>query len=162
MAPVIRIDDEVMEALKQHAIRLGLVFESPNATLRAILVSDRNLNKATTYTTGSDSESIEIEIKSIHSPREWALIPIPKAKRAFFPGFKVNFELVTDIGNVTTHVTSEIGGGSIGDPMDGKYIQTGLREWFDKHPALGDGAKLQIRALEPGKRYRLSIIRNHA
>jgi len=161
MAPVIRIDDEVMEALKQHAVRLGLVFESPNATLRAILELDRRLDEVTAYTTASDSKSIEIEIKSIHSPREWALIPIPKAKRAFFPGFKVDFELVTDVGTITTHVTSDVNGTPIGDPRSGKCIQTGLREWFDGHPALSDGAKLRIRALDPGKRYELSVIRNH-
>jgi hypothetical protein len=161
MAPVIRIDDEVMEALKQHAIRLGLVFESPNATLRAILELDHKNKETSDYIKEDDPKSVEIELNRIYSARHWALIPIPKTKRTFFPGFKVNFELVTDIGDITTHVTSEIGGGSIGDPMDGKYIQTGLREWFDRHPALSDGAKLQFRALEPGKRYQLSIIRNH-
>lgn len=151
MAPVIRIDDEVMEALKRHAIRLGLVFESPNATMRAILELERKLNEGVTYTKESDSKSIEIEIKNIHTPREWALIPIPNDKRAFFPGYKVNFVLSTDVDAITTHVTSAVKGTPIGDPMGGKYIQTGLREWFDRHPALGDGAKLQIRALETRK-----------
>ncbi|MCX5990928.1 MAG: hypothetical protein NTZ04_01135 [Chloroflexi bacterium] len=37
MAPVIRIDDEVMTELKKRAIELGLVFEPPNATLRRVL-----------------------------------------------------------------------------------------------------------------------------
>ena len=40
MTPVIRIDDEVMSTLKKRAIELGLVFESPNATLRRVLGLD--------------------------------------------------------------------------------------------------------------------------
>ncbi|MCJ7656117.1 MAG: hypothetical protein MUO97_12630 [Dehalococcoidia bacterium] len=160
MSPVIRIDDEVMEELKRHAIRLGLVFESPNATLRAILELDRNSNKVDDDVIGVNSKSIEVILNSVHSAREWALIPIPTDKRTFFPGYKVKFELETDVGTITTHITSDVKGTPIGDPRGGKYIQTGLREWFDNHPALKDGAQLRLEALEKGKRYKLSIISN--
>jgi hypothetical protein len=160
MTPVIRIDNDVMEELKRHAIRLGLVFESPNATLRAILGLDHNNSEVADKIIGEDSKSIEIILNSIYSAREWALIPIPMDKRAFFPGFKVKFELETDIGTIITHVTSDVKGTPIGDPRGGKYIQTGLREWFDNHPALGNGAQLRFEALEKGKRYKLSVIRN--
>ena len=37
MAPVIRIDDDVMERLKQRAIELRLVFSTPNEVLRVVL-----------------------------------------------------------------------------------------------------------------------------
>ncbi|MQF48937.1 hypothetical protein FIM08_03450 [SAR202 cluster bacterium AC-647-N09_OGT_505m] len=37
MAPTIRVDDEVIEELKRHAVTLGLVFGSPNDVLRRIL-----------------------------------------------------------------------------------------------------------------------------
>jgi len=40
MTPVIRIDDEVMDELKRRAVQLGLVFESPNATIRKVLGLD--------------------------------------------------------------------------------------------------------------------------
>jgi hypothetical protein len=160
MSPVIRIDDEVMEELKRHAIRLGLVFESPNATLRAILGLDRDVNKVDDDVIRIDSKSIEVILNSVYSAREWALIPIPADKRLFFPGYKVKFELETDMGTITTHITSDVKGTPIGDPKGGKYIQTGLREWFDNHPALKDGAQLRFEALKRGKRYKLSIISN--
>jgi len=35
--PVLRVDDDVWEELKQRAVHLGLVFESPNAVLRKVL-----------------------------------------------------------------------------------------------------------------------------
>lgn len=40
MAPVIRIDDEVMDELKKRAVDFGLVFEPPNATIRKVLGLD--------------------------------------------------------------------------------------------------------------------------
>lgn len=161
MSPVIRIDDEVMEELKRHAISLGLVFESPNATLRAILGLDHDSHKRADNVILDDSKSIEIVLNRIYSARQWALIPVPRAKRTFFPGYKVKFELVTDVGTIITHITSkDVEETPVGDPKGGKYIQTGLREWFDSHPALKDGAKLRFEALEPGKRYELSVIHN--
>ncbi|AII60220.1 hypothetical protein X793_05575 [Dehalococcoides mccartyi CG4] len=42
--PVIRIDAEVLEALKRHAVDMGLVFEPPNTTLRKILSLDEKLS----------------------------------------------------------------------------------------------------------------------
>ncbi len=40
MNPIVRIDDEVMDALRKKAIELNLVFESPNTTLRKVLGLD--------------------------------------------------------------------------------------------------------------------------
>lgn len=40
MVPVIRIDEQVMNAIKRKAIELDLVFESPNTTLRKVLGLD--------------------------------------------------------------------------------------------------------------------------
>lgn len=152
MTPVIRIDDEVMEEIKKRAIELDLVFGTPNEVLRAIFALDGKGQIE------PGSNALEIQLSKIYSPRKWALIPVPKDKRSFFPGFKVNFELVTNEGTVTTHVTSDAKGTPIGDPEGGAYIQTGLRSWYDKHPELKDGAKLRMEALEPGKRYRLSVV----
>ncbi len=152
MTPVIRIDEEVMEALKRKAMDLGLVFSTPNEVLRAVF----GLNKQKNNTVVDDS--IDIEIRNPYSPQQWALIPIPKAKRRFFPGYKLPFILETDLGEIGTHVTSAPKGTRIGDPDGGAYIQSRLRKWFDMHQAqLANGATLHIEALEPGKRYKLSI-----
>lgn len=153
MSPTIRIDDQVMDALKKEAISRSLVFEPPNTVLRAILGLDQKV-----YPEPPISDSIEVELKTIYTPRRWALIPIPKDKRAFFPGFKVDFQLSTDVSAITTHVTSALKGTPIGDPKAGAYIQGELRSWYDGHPELQDGAKLQIKALQAGKHYQLSII----
>jgi hypothetical protein len=40
MVPVIRVDNQVFEELKKRAIELGLVFETPNTTLRKVLGLD--------------------------------------------------------------------------------------------------------------------------
>jgi hypothetical protein len=153
MAPVIRIDDEVLGELKKRAIALGLVFSTPNDVLRVILRIDVDGNGAS-----EESENtIDVQLKTLYTPHRWALIPIPKGKRHFFPGYKVNFELITDVGVLTAHVTSAPKGTPRGDPDGGKYVQGGLRLWYDKHPELKDGARLRIEALEPGKRYKLCV-----
>lgn len=55
MSPTIRIDNEVFEELKERAIEFGLVFETPNMTLRKILSLDgsksiRNSGMGKTFT----------------------------------------------------------------------------------------------------------------
>ena len=152
MAPVIRIDDEVMDELKRRAIDLELVFSTPNEVLRAIFRLEKQDN------IGID-KFVDIEIRNPYTPQQWAIVPIPKRKRRFFPGFKLPFVLETDLGEIRTHVTSAPKGTRIGDPDAGAYIQSGLRKWFDAHQAqLANGATLHIEALEPGKRYKLSIV----
>jgi len=160
MTPVIRIDDEVMSKLKEHAKILDLVFGTPNEVIRVVLGLDRR-KPAPTLEKGSNAnstEAIEIQLDSLYTARKWALIPIPKDKRTFFPGYKVNFDLETDCGVLTTHVTSAPRGTPYGDPKGGAYIQSKLRPWFDNHPRLRDGAKLRIEALEAGKRYKLLLV----
>ena len=157
MTPVIRIDNEVMEGLKKQAIALNLVFGTPNEVLRAILDLDRK-TLVEQEKINPNENMIEIPVGSIYTSRRWALIQIPKEKRSFLPGYKIDFELVTDVGVLTTHVTSAPKGTQIGDPAEGAYIQSNLRPWFDKHPDLKDETKLRIEALEPGKKYKLAIV----
>ncbi len=152
MSPVIRIDDEVMKALKERAVKLGLVFSTPNEVLRALFELDKRNNICS-------DKFVDIQIKNIYTPQRWALIPIPRRKRRFFPGFKLPFLLETDLGDIRTHVTSALRGTRIGDPDGGAYIQTKLRRWFDEHESqLVDGVTLRFEALEQGKRYKLSIV----
>ena len=159
MTPTIRIDDEVMRKIEQEAVAFGLVFGTPNAVLRAILKLSNTATDSGERDTVQikEGDAVEIHMPNIHTPRTWALIPLSRDKRGFFPGYKVYFELETDLGAVTTRVTSAPKGTPVGDPKAGGYIQGGLRSWYDGHPGVQDGARVRIEAIEPGKRYKLSI-----
>lgn len=94
-----------------------------------------------------------------------SLIYFGTENRPFFPGYKVPFQMETDIGNITTRVTSSVGGKKggtqkVGDPKAGMYIQGHMKPWFDAHPELKPGDKLVIEAIEPHKRYKLSIVQS--
>lgn len=144
--PVIRIDNGVWKELQKRAEPL---IDSPNTVLRKIF------NLDVPETKGSE-KSIEIILGNLHSPRSFAVIPVPKGKRRFFPGYKVYFDLETDIGMIKTRVTSAPKGTPVGDPVEGAYIQGNLRHWYDMHPDLEPGVRLRFEAIEPGKKYKLS------
>ena len=146
--PVIRVDDDVWKELQRRAEPL---VDSPNSVLRKIL-------GFTGGKVSNDEKVMEIELSSLYSPRSWALIPIPKEKRHFFPGYKIYFDLETDTQMIRTRVTSAPRGTPVGDPNGGSYVQGGLRPWFNSHSRLKSGDRLRFEALEPGKRYRLSVI----
>jgi hypothetical protein len=146
--PVIRIDDEVWKELQKRAEPL---VDSPNIVLRKIFKLDiRGVN--------SKDKVIEIELGSLHSPRTFAVIPVPKKNRSFFPGYKVYFDLETDIGIIKTRMTSAPKGTPVGDPIGGAYIQGNLKGWFQSHPELKAGVRLRFETLEAGKRYKLSTL----
>lgn len=156
MVPVIRIDDEVYQAIWQRGKDLGLPFPSPNDVLRHDYVQ---VPKGTIQSHATPAGNhVEITIGTMHGSKRWGYIPVPAEHRRFFPGYKVGFELETDLGTLTTHVSSAQGGPPIGDPDAGRYIAAKLRDWFNGHPELKDGAKFKIAAIEPGKRYRLDVI----
>ena len=158
MSPVIRVDDEVMQALTQKAVQAGLVFSTPNEVLRSILgvkKTEEDVNKEL------NKKEIVIELNTAYSAKTWYLIPIPKRNRRFFPGYKVPFSLETDIGEIKTHVTSAGGNPHVGDLDAGTYIQTRLGEWFRRHEEeIIDGTIFRVRVIEPGKRYSISIIKS--
>lgn len=105
-------------------------------------------------------DSVEIRINKIHSPRKFGLINLTKQNRGFFPGYKEKFILKTDIGEILTKVTSASRPGvQIGDPVEGAYIQGGLKPWYEKHRELIDGDKLIITVIEPKKKYKLNIVK---
>ena len=155
MAPVIRIDDQVMNELKKRAVALGFVFEPPNATLRGVLGLDVDMKALARKIVGealkkhAENKNV-IELKLAPSSREYLYIPLPKDKRHFFPDYKVSFELITDVGVSTAHVPYP--------PNAGGHIRGRFGPWFAKHPELKAGDRLRIEALEPGKRYELSIV----
>jgi len=149
--PVIRVDDEVWKELQRRAEPL---VDTPNSVLRKLL--------GLTEDKVSNEEKVieEIELSNLYSPRKWALIPVPRGKRRFFPGYKVYFDLETDTQAIRTRVTSAPKGTPVGDPNGGTCIQGGLRPWFNSHSELKPGDKLRFEALEPGKRYRLSVVQS--
>jgi len=169
MTPVVRVDDEVMDELKKRAVDLGLVFEPPNATLRRVLgldVAVRDVKEVRAVADEIVRNTLKqfaenknaIEIKLNPSSRKCVYIPLPRDKRHFFPGLKVDFELVTDVGVLTAHVTSAPNGTPRGDPHAGGHIRGRFGSWYAKHPELKAGDRLRIQALEPGKRYNLSVV----
>ena len=148
--PVIRVDDEVWKELQKRAEPL---VDTPNSVLRKILgfTGDKVSN---------EEKVIEIELRNLYSPRRWALIHVPREKRRFFPGYKVYFDLETDTQAIRTRVTSAPKGTPVGDPNGGSYIQGGLRPWYNSHSGLKLGDRFHFEALEPGKRYRLSVVKS--
>ena len=148
--PVIRVDDEVWKELQRRAEPL---VDTPNSVLRKILgfTGDKGSNK---------EKVIEIEPSTLYSPRKWALIPVPRGKRNFFPGYKVYFDIETDTQAIRTRVTSAPKGTPVGNPNGGTCIQGGLRPWFNSHSELKLGDRFRFEALEPGKRYRLSVVKS--
>lgn len=108
------------------------------------------------YSVPTGDKRIEIPLNGI-SWKKHGLIPLPKQYRGYFPGYKVQFILETDIGEITTRVTSAPRGTPKGDPEAGYYIQGGLRPWYERHRELREGDKLIIEVIEPKERYRLVI-----
>ena len=106
----------------------------------------------------SNLKSIEVIIRN-PSFAKFHLFYIPKGDRMFFPGFKIPFQLETDIGFIQTHVTSAPAGTKVGDPNAGYYIQANLVDWYRKHSHLKIGDKVIFRSIEPMKKYRLDIVK---
>jgi hypothetical protein len=147
--PVIEIDDDAWRELQRRAVPL---VDTPSTVLRRMLGMNGNKQAV------SQGNVVEIQLSNLDTYcREWALIPVHKDKRRFFPGYKEQFVLETDIGNLTARVSSAPKGTPMGDPDAGSYVTGGLRQWYEKHPHLKDGDKVRIEALEPGKRYKLSV-----
>jgi len=92
--------------------------------------------------------------------KRYGLIPIPMEHRAFFPGYRVPFILVTDIGEIETYVTSAAEGTRSGNRKEGKYIAKGIKAWYRKHPRLKSGDEVRFSQLESHRRYQTRIIHN--
>ena len=104
-----------------------------------------------------DLKRIEIEIPS-ESYIKYGAIPIPTKYRHIFPGYKEEFVLETDIGEVRTYISSAPKDTEIGDPMGGRCITKGLREWFKAHKdEIKPGTKVVIEVVEPMRRYKLYL-----
>ena len=151
MAPVIRIDDEVHTALQEEAIKRRIVFKNENAVLREMFNLD-------CYPMLKRPAVESVKVRLTAGDLTYKLFKVLKEHRLFFPGYKVPFQLDTDSGTVTTWVTSASKGTAVGDSLAGGYLMAELKPWFNTHlDELGDGAYVLFEAVEPGKKYRLSI-----
>ena len=86
---------------------------------------------------------------------EYYLIPISREQREFWPPYKINFQLQTDVGTIHTWVVGA--SARPGDPLAGSYITRGLHPWFRNHPELCPGKILEARKLE-NLVYSLSVL----
>ena len=82
---------------------------------------------------------------------------IPDGRRTFFPGFKIPFKIESGMGEIETNVSSARSGTQIGDRASGRYIEVNLTDWLKKNPGTNVGDTVVLVAIEPLKRYRLTI-----
>jgi hypothetical protein len=141
---------EINSVLRQ--MDLPYIRETPQEISPSDVQEIRTRNVFSKY-----ADRIEINMNKKNSPSKWGLIPIPREYRSFFPGYKVDFLLQTDIGELNVKVTSGPKGTRIGDPEAGNYITGGLKPWYDRHQHLKDGDTIIVEVIEPKRKYKLSI-----
>jgi hypothetical protein len=99
---------------------------------------------------------LELTQRSLNE-RKYRLFRLTRESRWFFPGYKLDFFLETDIGEIKTKVVSSIEGTRTGDPTAGNYISGNLKPWYNKHSEVTIGTRLRFECVEPYKKYRLTI-----
>lgn len=170
MAPVIRISEETFRRLQKYAVPL---VDTPAAVVEKLIgfceshggmeltsplpISSPKKGRDPGHAGVAESKEVGILLEAIHTPRTYGLIPVTKASRHFFPGYKVPFILETDIGEIETRVSSAPKGTPVGDPDAGSYIAGKLKPWYRQHGDLKDGSVLTIEKVHGETRYRLSI-----
>ena len=148
---------ENAENIRAHLFEPLYTYEEPQATTtkKPTLEMEKSETKIEGVKAG---DILEMEQKSINE-RKYRLFRLAGSTRRFFPGYKVNFILQTDIGNITSSVVSAAQRPQIGDPHAGNYISGGLKPWYDKHPEVAVGTKLRFECIEPYKKYTLTVVR---
>ena len=117
-----------------------------------------------------------VELKIAPKDREYNIIHVTKETKGFFPGYKVQFVLDTDIKPFVMHLTGANNGTTIGDD-EGGYLchprpseinpsmltrvpdadkrDGSFKQFYDAHPRLQGGDYVKIFRLTPDF-YRLS------
>ena len=113
--------------------------------------------KAQTYNEKTTKSEIQVQVTP--AALKYGLIPLPMKYRHLFPGFNESFILITDNGEIKTHVTGAPAGTPVGDRDGGNRIQTNLKPWYKNHPNLRSGDELIIKIIDPLKKYRLEIVK---
>jgi hypothetical protein len=102
-------------------------------------------------------DTLEVTVRN-PSYIKFHLFGIPKPRRRFFPGYKIPFELETDIGIIQTWCSSAPAGTEVGNLDKGAYIQANLADWYRRHPTIKVGDKVRFKVIEPTKKYRLEVL----
>jgi hypothetical protein len=76
---------------------------------------------------------VEMEIRSITAVK-YHLFNINPQIRPFFPAYKQDFVLQTNVGKIVSRVTSSTKIVKKDEPWAGDRIQGGLKDWFIKKP----------------------------
>tara|TARA_Y100000590_G_scaffold17395_1_gene20846 strand:+ start:949 stop:1416 length:468 start_codon:yes stop_codon:yes gene_type:complete len=80
-----------------------------------------------------DINSVVFSIsEEVHTMNMYNRIYIPEKYRFFFPVKEKEFILITDVGNIKTHITSN------------GYFSKGLRQWFHMNGPIMPGDKITI------------------
>ncbi len=96
-----------------------------------------------------DVSNIELKIKEdVHTMNMYNRIYIPGKYRFFFPGINIDFILLTNVGNIKTHLTSN------------GYFTKGLRQWFALNGPVMPDDIIKIELIDEGTySYKLDYIK---
>ncbi|MBU1643980.1 MAG: hypothetical protein KKA62_04325 [Nanoarchaeota archaeon] len=83
----------------------------------------------------------------IPSWKKSRLILIPRQYRLFFPSYKEEFIISTDVGEIKTWMVGT--SAKEGDKIRGTYFTKNMKKWYEKHSELKIGDKLIIKKVKP-------------
>lgn len=113
----------------------------------------------------SDYHARPLDLVTIRvTPSFWNynLISIASGYRHLFPGYREEFQLVTDVDVFDVRITSASRGTPTGDPTAGRQLRSvhrnELARWFNHHPNLAAGDTITIEVLDPMCLYELKLL----
>jgi len=139
-------DYTAMSGKMKNTFRLRTELAKIPEAMKSVKVG-LNLNGISVPLRGTYGGTNSVVIKMTQSGIRYALIPVHKVNREFFPKIKRKFELETPCGVVQAHVTSHTD-----IPGVGNYVMGGLRRVFDKMN-LQPTQHIEISELEPKRKY---------
>ena len=145
---------QIKEALKN----IDMQFE--NTILpEEMVVSEEYTEDVKTPITNANTLEIRLpkaKTSDVPAWKKYGYIPFPMKNRNFFPGYKIPFTLLTDIGELITWMTGAYKGGTEGDPNEGTYISKNITRLYRAHPEIKAGDRLIITKVQD-KLYKLEI-----
>ena len=96
-----------------------------------------------------DINKIDLKVKDdVHTMNMYNRIYIPEKYRFFFPGINIDFMLLTNVGNIKTHLT-----------LNG-YFTKGLRQWFAVNGPVMPNDIIKVQLIDEGTySYQLKYIK---
>ncbi len=151
--PLVDTADDVIKRILHYLVREGIDIDD-------LSLSSQRLLPVNMPTGRLDRGFVDIDLGGSGSRAiRYRLIPLKADVRSIFPGYKVSFQMETDLGIITTHVTSAPQGTPVGDPLAGSYICKGLGYWFETHKdELKAHPMVRVQVIEPFVRYRMELL----